>query len=168
LVFSGEDNLTCLGIAAQKRECRFAQELGYVLQASLELKRILLEKELHINELQERLKKEKTPQNNFTKYQNFKILEIEVKCARLSEDNEKLKVEHKKEIEKHKIEVDHLKKEADGNVALENREIQRKLEIAVEQIAVERKIIERYKIEVDHLKKEADGNVGETHLPRRY
>jgi len=42
---------------------------------------------------------------------------------------------------------------------MENGEIQRKLEIAVEQIAVERKIIERYKIEVDQLKKEAAGNV---------
>ena len=107
----------------------------------LKLRRIIEEKDSHIKELQERLKKEETPQDNFAVYQNFKLLEMEDNWVRLTaeikrrlEIEHKLKIEHKKEIEKYKIEVDHLKKEAAGNVALENGEIQRKLEIAVERI----------------------------------
>jgi hypothetical protein len=147
LSISGEDNLTCIGIAAQKREYQFAQELGLCLekqygrllehtkqQAALELQRIIVEKDSHIKELQERKKI----------FGIWQIDLLEQKCARISAENEKLKIEHKEEIEKYKVEVDNLKKEAAGNEALENGEIQRKLEKAVEQIAVERKIIERY------------------------
>jgi hypothetical protein len=133
LEFSGQDNLTCLGIAAQNREYRFAQELGLLVekqfarllrhiskqtqQELLGLRRIIVEKESHISSLlQGRLTPQK--QEKFVMYQNWKLKEMEDKCARLSAENENLKVEHKEEIEKYKIEVDHLKKEAAGNLAL--------------------------------------------------
>jgi hypothetical protein len=82
-----------------------------------EQQRIIVEKDSHIKQLEERLKKETTPRNSF----------------RLLAENEKLKGEHKEEIKKYKIQFDQLKKEAAGNVSL-NGEIQRRLEIAVERI----------------------------------
>ena len=93
-------------------------------QALLKLQRIIEEKDSHIKELQERKKI----------FGIWQIDLLEQKCARISAENEKLKIEHKEEIEKYKVEVDNLKKEAAGNEALENGEIQRRLEIAVERI----------------------------------
>jgi hypothetical protein len=120
LSFSDQDNLTCLEVAAQKKEYRFARALGLLVDRYIatlqrksheavqqffdEQRRIIVEKDSHIKQLEERLKKGTTQRINFL----------------LLAENEKLKVEHKEEIKKYKIQVDQLKKEAAGKVALEN------------------------------------------------
>ncbi|CBY08653.1 unnamed protein product [Oikopleura dioica] len=92
MTFTGEDNLSCIGIAAQTREYRFAQSMVYVAEQG--------------------------------------------ENARRSSEIDKMKVDHKEEIEKYQTEIEKLKKEATGNVMMEDEEIKRKLDIAVERIGI--------------------------------
>jgi len=92
MTFTGEDNLSCIGIAAQTREYRFAQSMVYVAEQG--------------------------------------------ENARRSSEIDKMKVDHKEEIEIYQTENEKLKKEATGNVMMEDEEIKRKLDIAVERIGI--------------------------------
>jgi hypothetical protein len=65
--FTGEDKMTCIGIAAQRREYRFAQTIGYAIKTQMdrlfggeqEVMRSFLDdikfKDKQIRDLQERL-----------------------------------------------------------------------------------------------------------------
>jgi len=128
MTFSGPDNLSCIGIAAQRREYRFAQSMA---DCQHDLYRTVLEglcgkiveRDKHIELLEERQKTEPTPDEK-------------CKNARLSSEMDKMKVDHKVEIQKYQTEVEKLKKEAAGNVMLEDEELKRKLDMAVERIGI--------------------------------
>ncbi|CBY08655.1 unnamed protein product [Oikopleura dioica] len=153
--FSGQDNLTCIGIAAQRGEYYFAQNLGLFMdtiihsqKATFEntvhnLVRQIVEKDNQIKLLEERQKAAPTSdESNIYQFQmesvNKSKLYVAEKCknARLSSEIDKMKVDHKKEIEKYQNEIEKLKKEAAGNVMLEDEELKRKLDMAVERIGI--------------------------------
>ncbi|CBY39268.1 unnamed protein product [Oikopleura dioica] len=153
--FSGQDNLTCIGIAAQRGEYYFAQNLGLFMdtiihsqKATFEntvhnLVRQIVEKDNHIKLLEERQKAAPTSdESNIYQFQmesvNKSKLYVAEKCknARLSSEMDKMKVDHKVEIEKYEAEIEKLKKEAAGNFMLEDEELKRKLDIAVERIGI--------------------------------
>jgi len=144
MTFSGQDNLTCIGIAAQRREYQFAQNMGLLINTIADdLKRRVLEKNNHIELLEERQKA--APTSDESKIYQFQMesvnkskLYVAEKCknARLSSEIDKMKVDHKVEIEKYQAEIEKLKKEAPGKVMLQDEEIKRKLDIAVERIGI--------------------------------
>jgi hypothetical protein len=110
MAFFDQDNLNCVGIAAKRREYRFAQRVNVLLEKNY------IKQQTDIEDAQKCLGE----LSSIIEEKNAKIKQL-------------VEMQFIANVE-YKIEVEKLKEESSRNVTLENGEIEKKLEIAVGRI----------------------------------